>query len=812
MLPLQRLLREIAGIFFVVFIPVSLAAQNLEIHVINVGWGGAVLVKGPNGTTVLMDAGDTGKGTGEIVPYLQSIGITPAVGLNYTIAGHQHCDHIGGMDEVINAGYNVTTKNYYNGSSYSSSCVTGWNTAAATTTAGAPVAMPVGTEIPLGNGAKLTCIARNGSIIGGGTVSVSDENDRSIAVLVQYGGFDFVWASDMGGGSIDNSCTGRSTSQVDVESSVIQAISPGGAAPKISSGGIDVLYCNHHGSESSTNMNWMNFARPAVALISTGAGQTSGWDLPRKDVVEKVLLAQATSCITVPAAEVFQTEEGNPAGSLTSLAGYCVGNITVSTDGISTFTVSADGAVNQGPNELAASGLPKNYNLDDVPDTTPPVISSVASGSITASSAVITWATNELSNSAVDYGLTVSYGSSTSDPTNVTSHSITLTGLSANTLYHYRVQSTDGAGNTGLSGDFTFQTTTAPASTLIESFADGNFTANPVWGGTTSTWQVVTSSDVAAGATNSNTLRLNVTSAVSGTQYLRTQRTASWGTEQSWSFWLGRRSQAATNANHSMVWLWANETNLTSSTVDGYRIRFGDDSGGDNIVLQRVTNGSATDILTSSGTVTNALTDIGFMVRVTRTSSSVWTLYTSTLPTSSGGGAVATALPTAANTAVGQGSVTNSTYTNFANGYFGFAAVHSSGSSARTGAEYDQLYFDTSSSSPMGKPVFDGLVPAVVAATPPSFQLFQNFPNPFNPTTKIRFDLTDEALVKLRVYDVVGREIAQLVNDQKAAGVHEVIFDGATLANGTYYYRLEIQSLTDQQRKFVEVKRMTLLK
>jgi hypothetical protein len=531
--------------------------------------------------------------------------------------------------------------------------------------------------------------------------------------------------------------------------------------------------------------------------------------------VENVLLAQATSCITVPAADVFQTEEGSPTGSLTSFAGYCVGNITVSTDGISTFTVSADGAVNQGPNELAASALPKTYNLDDIsgpPDTTPPVISSVASGSITSSSALITWTTDELSNSTVDYGLTAAYGSTTSDPANVSSHSIELTGLSANTLYHYRVQSTDGAGNTGLSEDFTFQTTSETISTLVESFADGDFTSNPVWGGTTSAWQVVTSSDVAAGATNSNTLRLNVTSAVSGTRYLRTQRTAAWGTEQSWSFWLGRRSQAATNANHSIVWLWANATNLTSSTVDGYRIRFGDDSGGDNIVLQRVTNGSATDILTSSGTVPNALTDIGFMVRVTRTSSSVWTLYTSTLPTSGGSGAVATEIPTAANTTVNQGSVTNSTYTNFANGYFGFMAVHSSGSNPRTGAEFDRLYFDTSSTSPLGKPVFEGIVSAVVASTPESFQLFQNFPNPFNPTTKIRFDLTDEALVKLRVYDVVGREIAQLVNAQKAAGMHEVIFDGATLANGTYYYRLEIQSLTDQRRRFVEVKRMTLLK
>src|SRR2546422_6080707 len=122
-------------------------AQNLEIHYINVGWGSSVFVKGPNGTTVLMEAGNTGKGTSRVVPYLQSIGNLPANSLDYTIAGHQHCDHIGGMDEVINAGYNVRVRNYYNGSSYSSTCVTEGNAAAAGTTAGAPVVAVAGNQI-----------------------------------------------------------------------------------------------------------------------------------------------------------------------------------------------------------------------------------------------------------------------------------------------------------------------------------------------------------------------------------------------------------------------------------------------------------------------------------------------------------------------------------------------------------------------------------------------------------------------------------------------------------------------------------------
>src|SRR5438876_6457370 len=144
------LLRVVLWCVFLL-VPCAAAAQQLEIHYINVSWGGAVLVKGPDGTTVLLEAGNTGKGTGYVVPYLQSIGILPANGLDYTVAGHQHCDHIGGLDEVVQAGYNVHTKNYYNGSSYASSCVDEWNTVAATTTAGAPIAMPVGTTIFLGN-------------------------------------------------------------------------------------------------------------------------------------------------------------------------------------------------------------------------------------------------------------------------------------------------------------------------------------------------------------------------------------------------------------------------------------------------------------------------------------------------------------------------------------------------------------------------------------------------------------------------------------------------------------------------------------
>lgn len=106
------------------------------------------------------------------------------------------------------------------------------------------------------------------------------------------------------------------------------------------------------------------------------------------------------------------------------------------------------------------------------------VISSVASSSVTASGATITWVTNEPATSKVEYGLTEDYGSSTSMESLVTSHSVELAGLRPDTTYHYRGISKDAAGNEAASLDQTF--TTAGASTGPSS--DGM----PAW-----TWAVI---------------------------------------------------------------------------------------------------------------------------------------------------------------------------------------------------------------------------------------------------------------------------------------------------------------------------------
>ena len=103
--------------------------------------------------------------------------------------------------------------------------------------------------------------------------------------------------------------------------------------------------------------------------------------------------------------------------------------------------------------------------------------------------------------------------------------------------------------------------------TLYDSFADGNFTASPVWGGNTTAYTIVANSDAAAGATGSNAVRLSAP-ATATTEYLSSQ-IATWGTGQEWGFFLGRRAQAFTAANQAYFWLYANESTLNNATLLG---------------------------------------------------------------------------------------------------------------------------------------------------------------------------------------------------------------------------------------------------
>lgn len=136
-----------------------------------------------------------------------------------------------------------------------------------------------------------------------------------------------------------------------------------------------------------------------------------------------------------------------------------------------------DGSVNQlvliGAADSADPGFRALEIANSGADITPPVISSV-SASAGSTGATITWTTNETADSQVEYGTTTGYGSLTTlDPTLVLLHSVSLTGLTASTGYHYRVKSKDAAGNLATSSDFTFTTSAAPSTERAELWNGG---------------------------------------------------------------------------------------------------------------------------------------------------------------------------------------------------------------------------------------------------------------------------------------------------------------------------------------------------
>ena len=90
--------------------------------------------------------------------------------------------------------------------------------------------------------------------------------------------------------------------------------------------------------------------------------------------------------------------------------------------------------------------------------------------------------------------------------------------------------------------------------------------------------------------------------------------------------------------------------------------------------------------------------------------------------------------------------------------------------------------------------------PLAAGALPEGFRLSQNYPNPFNPTTSIRFQLPEGGRVVLRVFDVVGNEISTLLDEERPAGSHTVMFDGSRLASGVYFYRLQSGSAVETRR------------
>jgi hypothetical protein len=93
----------------------------------------------------------------------------------------------------------------------------------------------------------------------------------------------------------------------------------------------------------------------------------------------------------------------------------------------------------------------------------------------------------------------------------------------------------------------------------------------------------------------------------------------------------------------------------------------------------------------------------------------------------------------------------------------------------------------------------------ISSEVPENFTLEQNYPNPFNPSTSINFSIPKSGIVSLKVYDISGKEVANLVNESLTTGTYEYSFNAASLSSGIYFYTLKTEGIT-QTKKMMLVK------
>ena len=117
----------------------------------------------------------------------------------------------------------------------------------------------------------------------------------------------------------------------------------------------------------------------------------------------------------------------------------------------------------------------------------------------------------------------------------------------------------------------------------------------------------------------------------------------------------------------------------------------------------------------------------------------------------------------------------------------------------------DMHPYESPASNQIGARVKGAGLEKIAGSIPNEYSLDQNYPNPFNPSTRISYSIKEEGLVKLKVYDILGKEIATLVNENKPAGNYEVDFNASQLPSGMYIYKI-------QSGQFSDVKKMLLTK
>jgi len=225
------------------------------------------------------------------------------------------------------------------------------------------------------------------------------------------------------------------------------------------------------GSEYGTFTLATNATLDGTGVAIVGEGNNRDWldirvtdYVPRLDETEPVISSVASSTTEATATITWQTDDVSDAtveygttdsyGSTSSTSVYGTTH-SINLTGLAAETEYYFRVISQ---DAAGSSTSPGYTFQTLADTESPIIYSVASSTASSTTVIITWDTNENATSTVEYGLTDSYGSTSSTLALTTSHSIVIDDLTPDTLYHFRIVTQDATGKTTTSGDYTFHT------------------------------------------------------------------------------------------------------------------------------------------------------------------------------------------------------------------------------------------------------------------------------------------------------------------------------------------------------------------
>ena len=282
------------------------APVGLTVVMVDVGQGDGLVVRAPDGQVHVLDAGPEGEGIASMLPTIAALQPT---GYGYSVLSHFHVDHLGGLDDVLLALPFQVALDRGDANRASNSSINSYLAAAGSRRQ----QVTVGVAYNLGGGAVMTCICANGAVMGGAFVNpaqAQEENARSVVMRLDYGDFSMWIGGDL---------TGGGSSTADVEGPATLAC-----------GDIDVYKLNHHGSNTSTNVNLVAQLSPELAIVSCGVGNAFGH--PTTTITNRINQAVASRALL-----------STTTGSGNTIGFGVTGNLRIDTDGYRYRATAANG-------------------------------------------------------------------------------------------------------------------------------------------------------------------------------------------------------------------------------------------------------------------------------------------------------------------------------------------------------------------------------------------------------------------------------------------------------------------------------------